>query len=145
MIYDLRNPLEVQKARLRFETLINRAAVVELKEKLPKRSVSQNSYLHLILGYFASQTGNTLEWVKQRYYKHKCNSDLFLRHKEDAFLGKVSFLRSSSELTKDEMTLSIERFRNWAASEGEIYIPEPTNIAEVTAMTIEVEKYKEYI
>ncbi len=145
MIYTLSNPLDVQNARTRLELLIKRGCIIELTEKKAKRSLNQNSYLHLILGFFASQTGNTLEWVKQQYYKKLCNPDLFIGQRQDKFLGTVRFVRSSADLRTDEMNLSIERFRNWSAREAGIYIPEPTNEAEIAAMQIEVERYKTYL
>ncbi len=145
MLYDTKNPLDVQNAKTRLELLIKRGCVIELTEKKPKRSLNQNAYLHLLLGYFASQTGNTLEWVKQQYYKRLCNPDLFVGEKTDRFLGNMKYIRSSADLRTDEMNLSIERFRNWSASEAGIYLPEPTNEAEIAAMQVEVERYKTYL
>lgn len=145
MIYNLANPLDAQNAKTRLELLTKRQCIIELTEKKAKRSLNQNAYLHLILGFFASQTGNTLEWVKQQYYKKLCNPDLFIGEKDDKFLGRIKYVRSSADLRTDEMNLSIERFRNWSAMEAGIYIPEPTNEAEIEAMQIEVERYKTYL
>ena len=145
MTYQLSNPLDVQNAKTRLELLIKRGCIIELTEKKQKRSLNQNAYLHLLLGYFASQTGNTLEWVKQQYYKKLCNPDLFIGEREDMFLGRVKYVRSSADLRTDEMNLSIERFRNWSASEAGIYLPDPTNDAEIAALQVEVERYKTYL
>lgn len=145
MIYNLSNILDVQNAKTRLQHLISRGCIIELTEKKQKRSLNQNSYLHLLLGFFASQTGNTLEWVKQQYYKKLCNPDLFIGEKVDQFLGRVKYVRSSADLNTEEMNLSIERFRNWSAMEAGIYLPEPTNEAEIAAMQIEVERYKTYL
>lgn len=145
MIYNFKSPLDIQNARARLEMLIKKECVAELTEKKAKRTLSQNAYLHLLLGYFASQTGNTLEWVKQQYYKKLCNPDLFIGEKVDQFLGRVKYVRSSADLNTEEMNLSIERFRNWSAMEAGIYLPEPTNEAEIAAMQIEVERYKTYL
>ena len=145
MIYNLSNPLDVQNAKTRLELLIKRGCIVELTEKKQKRTLNQNAYLHLLLGYFASQTGNTLEWVKQQYYKKLCNPDLFIGEREDLFLGRVKYVRSSADLRTDEMNLSIERFRNWSAAEAGIYLPEATSEAEIAALQVEVERYKTYL
>lgn len=145
MTYNLTNPLDVQNAKTRLDFLVKRGCIIELTEKKQKRTLSQNAYLHLLLGYFASQTGNTLEWVKQQYYKKLCNPDIFIGEREDRFLGRVKYVRSSADLRTDEMNLSIERFRNWAASEAGIYLPDPTSEAEIAAMQIEVERYKTYL
>ena len=145
MVYNLSNPLDVQNAKTRLELLIKRGRIIELTEKKQKRSLNQNAYLHLLLGYFASQTGNTLEWVKQQYYKKLCNPDLFIGEREDLFLGRVKYVRSSADLRTDEMNLSIERFRNWSAAEAGIYLPEATSEAEIAALQVEVERYKTYL
>lgn len=145
MVYNLSNPLDVQNAKTRLELLIKRGCIVELTEKKQKRTLNQNAYLHLLLGYFASQTGNTLEWVKQQYYKKLCNPDLFIGEREDLFLGRVKYVRSSADLRTDEMNLSIERFRNWSAAEAGIYLPEATSEAEIAALQVEVERYKTYL
>ena len=145
MVYNLSNQLDVQNAKTRLELLIKRGCIVELTEKKQKRTLNQNAYLHLLLGYFASQTGNTLEWVKQQYYKKLCNPDLFIGEREDLFLGRVKYVRSSADLRTDEMNLSIERFRNWSAAEAGIYLPEAKSEAEIAALQVEVERYKTYL
>lgn len=145
MVYNLSSPLDAQNAKTRLELLIKRGCIVELTEKKQKRSLNQNAYLHLLLGYFASQTGNTLEWVKQQYYKKLCNPDIFIGEREDLFLGRVKYVRSSADLRTDEMNLSIERFRNWSAAEAGIYLPEATSEAEIAALQVEVERYKTYL
>lgn len=146
MLYNLSNELDAQNARTRLDFLTKKGCVVELTEKKPKRSLSQNSYLHLLLGYFASQTGNTIEWVKQQYYKRVCNPDIFIAEKYDKTLKQnIKYVRSSADLTTDEMTLSIERFRNWSAAEAGIYLPEAVSQAEIAALQVEVERYKTYL
>lgn len=145
MIYNLSNPLDAQNAKTRLEMLIKRGSVVVLTEKKAKRSLPQSAYLHLLLGYFASQTGNTLEWVKQQYYKRCCNPDIFICERDDKFLGRVKYVRSSADLNTEEMAISIERFRNWSSAEAGIYLPEATNAAHIAALQIEVEKYKTYL
>lgn len=145
MIYNLSSQLDVLNARTRLEFLIKRGCIVELTEKKQKRTINQNAYLHLLLGYFASQTGNTLEWVKLQYYKKLCNPDLFIGERDDQFLGRVRYIRSSSDLRTDEMNLSIERFRNWSAAEAGIYLPDATSEGELAALQVEVERYKTYL
>ena len=145
MTYDLRNPFDKQSARTYLESLIQREAKVNITERRPRRTIPQNSYLHLIIGYFASQTGDTLDWVKQRYFKYLCNPDLFVKEREDKYLGHVTFLRSSADLTTEEMSVAIDRFRNWASSEAGIYLPEACKAEELEALAMEVEKYKVYL
>lgn len=144
MLYDLRKPLDAQQARTRLEQLTGQGRIVELTEK-KKRSLPQNAYLHLLLGYFACQTGNTLDWVKRAYYKLLCNRELFVVQRDDPYMGRVEYVRSSSSLTTAEMTLSIERFRNWSASAAGIYLPEPEDREMLQEMELEVGRYKYYL
>lgn len=145
MIYDTSNPLDKANFLLRAKKLAESGKVIELTEKKPRRSLPQNKYLHVILAYFGTQTGNTLEWVKQQYYKKLVNPDLFIREKEDKYLGRIKVLRSSADLDTAEMSLSIERFRNWAAQEAGIYIPSADEAILIQQMEIEIERNKEFL
>jgi hypothetical protein len=145
MIYNTSNPLDKANFLLRANKLAESGKIVELTEKKPRRSLPQNKYLHVILAYFGTQTGNTLEWVKQQYYKKLVNPDLFIREKEDKYLGKIKVLRSSADLDTSEFSLSIERFRNWAAQEAGIYIPSADEAILIQQMEIEIERNKEFL
>lgn len=145
MIYNTSNPLDKANFLLRAKKLAESGVIVDLIEKKPRRSLPQNKYLHVILAYFGTQTGNTLEWVKQQYYKKLVNPDLFIREKEDKYLGKIKVLRSSADLDTSEFSLSIERFRNWAAQEAGIYIPSADEAILIQQMEIEIERSKEFL
>lgn len=125
MIYDLRNPYDREKFKRRVNAMYQRQNVVELSEHKPRRTTPQNAYLHLLLGMFAMETGNTLEFVKQMYFKRLVNPDLFVERRYDKYLGEIEVLRSSRDLDTGEMTTAIERFRNWAVAEGEVQLPAP--------------------
>ena len=144
-LYDTSNPLDKANFLLRAKKLAESGKIVELTEKNPRRSLPQNKYLHVILAYFGTQTGNTLEWVKQQYYKKLVNPDLFIREKEDKYLGKMKVLRSSADLDTSEFSLSIEKFRNWAAQEAGIYIPSADEAILIQQMEIEIERNKEFL
>lgn len=145
MIYNLSSPLDKANFLLRAKKLAESGVIVDLTEKKPRRSLPQNKYLHVILAYFGAQTGNTLEWVKQQYYKKLVNPDLFIREKEDKYLGRIKILRSSADLDTSEFSLSIERFRNWAAQEAGIYIPSADEAILIQQMEIEIERNKEFL
>lgn len=144
-LFDLSNPLDKANFLLRAKKLAESGKIVELTEKKPKRSLPANRYLHVILAYFGTQTGNTLEWVKQQYYKKLVNPDLFIREKEDRYLGRIKVLRSSADLDTAEMSLSVDRFRNWAAQEAGIYIPSADEAILIQQMEIEIERSKEFL
>lgn len=145
MIYNTSNPLDKANFLLRAKKLAESGKVIELTEKKPRRSLPQNKYLHVILAYFGTQTGNTLEWVKQQYYKKLVNPDLFIREKEDKYLGRIKVLRSSADLDTAEMSLSIDRFRNWSAQEAGVYIPAADEAILIQQMEIEIERSKEFL
>lgn len=144
-LFNLSNPLDNANFLLRAKKLAESGKIVELTEKKPRRSLPQNKYLHVILAYFGTQTGDTTEWVKQQYYKKLVNPDLFIREKEDKYLGRIKVLRSSADLDTSEFSLSIERFRNWAAQEVGIYIPSADEAILIQQMEIEIERNKEFL
>lgn len=144
MLYDLRNPLDRERFKRRCNTLYEKQGMVELSEK-SKRTTQQNRYLHLIIGYLAIETANTLDYVKEVFYKRASNKELYAREKEDGILGKVEYLRSSAELTKEEMTLSIERFRNWSSEVAGVYLPSANEQEFLASIEYEMSRYKQWI
>lgn len=145
MLYDLSNPLQAEQFKSRSALLVKNGKIVELIEKKPKRSLQSNKYLHVILGYFACETGNTLEWVKQQYYKKLVNPSIFIREKDDKYLGRIKILRSSADLDSAEFALTIDRFRNWASAQCGIYLPSPDEDRLIQLMEIEIERNKEFV
>ena len=146
MLYNLSNPLQREQFKARSAMLLEKSnGIVELTEKKPRRSNQQNAYLHVILGYFAMETGNTLEWVKQQYFKKLLNEDIFIREQEDKWLGRMKVLRSSADLDSAEMTTAIDRFRNWSSSEAGIYLPSANEEDMLSLMEIEISRYKQYL
>lgn len=125
MIYDLNTDIDRARFERRVVALQEKRVLVELTEKKPRRTHPQNSYLHLLLGEFAMQTGNNLQWVKVEYFKRHCNAELFVRKRTDKLTGKeIEVLRSSSDLDTGEMTTAIDRFKHWAAVECGIDLPD---------------------
>lgn len=125
MIYDLNTDIDRARFERRVVALQEKRVLVELSEKKPRRTTPQNAYLHLLIGEFAMQTGNTLEWVKQEYFKRHCNAELFVRRRTDDLTHKeVEVLRSSRDLDTGEMTTAIDRFKQWAAAECGIELPD---------------------
>lgn len=144
MLYDLTNPLDRDRFKRRCNALFIKQGMVLLEEKT-HRSSQQNRYLHLLLGYLAMETGNTLDYVKEVFYKRTANKELFLREKEDEILGKVEYLRSSADLSKEEMTLSIDRFRDWSSQTAGIYLPTANEQEFLASIEYEMSRYKQWI
>lgn len=146
MLYDLQNELQAQNFKARCNVLYSKKCIVELTEKKEQRTLKQNSYLHAALGFFGLQFGYTIEEVKRWYFKDMCNPEMFVRFKKDIITGEQRKIhRSTSDLTTEEMTIAIERFRNWAADKAGVYIPSPEEHRLVMQMEIEVMKGKMYL
>jgi len=147
MKYDLSNPMHRKTLRVKVARILEKpSGIVELRECKQLRSIRQNSYLHLLISYFALQVGERAEDVKREYYKLEANRETFLRSAVSRVTGqRVERLRSSAELTSHEMTLTIDRFRNWSAAVAGIYLPSPTDFAAIEQMQIEVERAKEWM
>lgn len=145
MVYDTSNPLDNANFLLRAKKLAESGKIVELTEKKPRRTLSQNSYLHVTIAYFASQYGCTTEWAKQRYFKQLVNPELFVREKDDEFLGRVKYLRSSADLDVSEMSLAIDRWRNWCSMEASIYIPSADEAILIQQMEVEINRNKAFL
>lgn len=145
MTFDLSRELDRRQFEERCSFLIRQGMFVELTEKRGKRTLKQNSYLHLILSYFAFQYGERMETIKQEFFKRKVNPDIFLQEKEREGIGRYYTLRSSADLNTKEMTTAIDRFRDWSAKEAGIYLPSPEEDALIGAMEREVEENKRWI
>ena len=119
--------------------------LVEVKKKHRQRSSSQNAYLHVCLGYYASEFGYSIDEVKQDIFKRKLNKDIFEVERVNKRGQKVVRLRSSRDLDTDEMTRAIERFRNWSSAVAGLYIPSPNETDALFAAQQQIDKYLEYL
>lgn len=143
MLYDLSSEYQRQSFESRVSNLLERGVVVDLCEKT-LRSRNQNSYLHLLIGVVAMETGNTLEYCKEWYFKRLCNEDLFVTTKMDKYAGEVEVIRSTADLTKEEMSMAIDRFKRWGGENG-IYMPNPGDESLLKEIAIEMGRMKSYI
>ena len=145
MMYNTNNPLEVQNLRLKIEKLIEKHSMVEVVEKKAK-TLQQLKYLHTILAYFGLQTGNTIDEVKTCYFKSIVNKDLFVRKKHDYILGTDrEYLISTANLTKEELSEAIERFRNWSSNVAGIYIPSSEEYIALLHIEHDIHNSKQYL
>ena len=144
MIYDLSNALHLESFKLRCNALVKKRVIVELTERKPRRTSQQNRYLYVIIGLLASELGETTEYVKEQYFKRLCNPEIFIRTKEDQFRGSIEVVRSTSDLDTVEMSTAIDRFRNWAATEG-YYLPSPEDDAMLAMAEREIIRNNTYL
>lgn len=143
MIYNPSNPLHKKQAIERINYFLTSGKRFELKAKNDRRSISQNSYLHLILTWFGIETGYTTEEVKQEIFKKHVNSSLFYEGQKEKIHGIITeHWRSTANLDTAEMTLAIDRFRNFSSIELGIYLPEPKELALIQELENEISKHK---
>lgn len=142
--YYTANPLEKEQFLLRARKLADKGKVVILGEKRPQRTLKQNSYLWLILNYWATQTGYTVDDAEAIY--KEINKDIYYIEKE-AYGKAYVYVRHTYELDTEEMTKTIEKFRNWSAMNEAfpVYIPSPNEHNLIQYMEVEVEKMRDYL
>lgn len=110
MKFNLSIQTEVVRAQEYLKLLIEKKSIAEVKKISPRRSLNQNSYLHLLLNAFGLHFGYNLEEAKLIY--KELNKDVYAYDKK----GRT-FYRSSADLTKEEMTKTIDRFREASAAQ----------------------------
>lgn len=143
MKLNLSDQMDIQRFTRRCSILIEQGAFVELRELKPKTR-NQNNYLHLLLGVVAIDTGNTIEYVKQWYFKQLVNPSLFVRKSQDKYVGEVDFYRSTADLSKEEMSEAIDRFKRWGNENG-FYMPEPGDESLLRSIEIEMGRLQNYL
>lgn len=144
VLYDTSNPLDKANFMLRAKKLAESGKIVELAEKKPRRTLSQNNFLWLCLSYWGCQTGYTKEEAETIY--KNVNRELYYTHKVIAGV-EIEYIRHTYELDTAEMTASIEKWRNWSAMNDAcpVYIPSPEDYQLIQQMEVEISKNNEFI
>lgn len=151
MIFNLKNEKdrrdykEYCNALYKYAIEQDKTIIVEVKKKHRPRSLAQNSYLHVCLSYFASEFGYDLEYVKYNIFKQIVNREIFAKQRENKRGQIATYWRSTSDLDTNELTIAIEKFRNYSSMVAGLYIPEPNeNDAIIEAMK-QVALYEKYL
>lgn len=139
MVYNMLNPIELEKFKERVSTMITKANklhddwhnekffVVELKERQPSRTVQQNAYLWVTITYVALEEGYPKDYIEQAF--KEVNKDVFLRERENKMGKKYQYWRHIPDLDKEEMSECIDRWLHHCAMERGLYIPSPQDHA----------------
>ena len=90
------------------------------------------------------ETGNTLEDVKREYFKDLVNPDIFRYYRTDNRGNTIRVYRSSADVSKEEMSMAIDRFKRWGAENG-IYMPNPGDESLLREIAIEMGRNKAYL
>lgn len=137
MKFNTRNVGEKQQAVDYLHMLLAKDSLVEVKKLSPRRSLSQNNYLYLLLGAFGTHFGYSLEEAKFIY--KEINADIYCYKKKNR-----TFWRSSAELTKEEMAQSIDKFMKKSA-EADCQLPLATDEGWLREIENEMERSKFYL
>ncbi len=146
MKFNLNNPVDKEKFKIRCNKLFEDGEYVELRKINQNRSIPQNSYLHLLLGLFALEYGDTIEYVKEEIFKKQVNKEIFRGEFPNRKTGEIRIgWRSTVALDTGEMTLAIDRFRDWSVKEAGIYLPTANERDFLKEAEIQMERAKQYI
>ena len=117
MKLDLAKEFDRTKFATYARKLVADGAKCELKKVKAKRTINQNSYLHVCIACFCDETGYTIQEAKI-LLKRQFGS--FMVYKKDGNF----FLLSTAELDTAQMTEFIEWIRNVACFENlGVYVP----------------------
>ncbi|TDO66945.1 hypothetical protein EV143_1362 [Flavobacterium chryseum] len=146
MLYNPEKPIDVQRAVENFKYFVKHNKVFELSAKKVPKTYPQLKYAHLIMSWFAWEYGEKLEYIKLEYFKKLVNPSIF----EYEFVNRKTAecrieYKSLSDLTKDELTLAIDRFRDYASKEAGIYLPEPKDSIYLRDIEIQIKNNEQYL
>jgi hypothetical protein len=146
MIYNPTNEIDAQRSVEKLKYFIKKKKVFELKQKQVSKTYPQLKYVHLIMGWFALEYGETLEYIKLEYFKKLVNPTIFEYEYINRKTGEIRIeYKSLADVTKDELTLAINRFRDYSSKEAGIYLPEPNDLAIMQQIEIELTNNKQYL
>ena len=112
-----------------FSKLLKDGSKIELKKIAKKRTLNQNSYVHVLFQLWGNHFGYSIEEAKQvvkvelGYTYEKGDGNVGFN--PDCYV----FLRKTSDMNTKELTEFIDKFRNWSASEG-FYLPSSDEIGQ---------------
>lgn len=116
MKYNLERSYDVQRANEYLSKLIKDKVCVELKKVVRKRTNLQNAYLHVLFSLWGNNFGLFLNEAKQ-YIKEQLGYTYEKKgHK---------FLVETSKMDAAELTIFIDKFRDWSSITCSYYLPSP--------------------
>ena len=143
MKLNLSLPLDAERFVTRCNSLLEKGAYVELIDK-SGRTRAQNSYDHLLIGIVAMELGESIPYVKEMYFKRLVNPDIFVYRRHDPFMGEIEDTYSTREISKEQTSIAIDRFKRWGAENG-IYMPNPGDESLLQEIAIEMGRQQAYL
>lgn len=145
MRFNLGNEYDLARFKAVAKKYIEQGVWVELKKPSEIRTNQQNKYLHLLIGFFALEYGCGFDEAKIDFFKRTANKQIFERELVNKKGCKVKYLRSTADLTTEEMALAITRFRDWSSAIAGIYLPSADEKSFLMHIQAEMERNKEYV
>ena len=143
--YDGTNPVDIQKAKKRVESLIKNRKFFEIRE-ITDKSLSQNNYFHLIVSYFAALCGYSMYHAKQVIVKEQICPDIFMQERFSETTGEAySHKRSFADLTKEEASTCIETFISYVWEHMDVHLPRPEDLIYLREAQKEVDRCKTFL
>jgi len=137
MIYDLDNERDQEKFKFRVNALYKNGGKVELTRPSKRKTISQNSYVHVLFDLYAVDNGYTSKESKE-LVKDYCP---FLKYQKNG----EEFTRGISELDKEDISKFIDWFRDWSGKQG-CYLPEANEYGDnYNHFDNEVDKHRQYL
>lgn len=146
MLYNPKNQVDIQRAIEKIKYFIAKGYVFELRKKQEPKSLNQNKYFHLIVSWFALEYGETARYVKDEIVKKIVCREVFLTEYANHKTGEIrEEYRSFSELTKEETSLVINKFRDYSSKEAGIYLPEPKDLVFLEEIEIQIKNNSQFL
>lgn len=146
MIYNPENQNDIERVLEKIKFFITTKQMFELKAKRVTKTYPQLKYAHLIMGWFAWQYGETIAYIKLEFFKKIANPDIFEYEYINRKTGEIRIeYKSLADISKEEMTLAINRFRDYSSKEAGIYLPEPNDLVLMRQVELEIENNKQYL
>ncbi len=124
MKYNLKKEIDQQNARTYLDKLIETESKCELKKMHPRRSIPQNSFLHKLItiwgnefGYFVNEAKDEIKRELGYTYKKEVVSPV------TGLVVAREFFKETSKMDSKELSIFIEKFRDWSSATCGLYLP----------------------
>lgn len=146
MIYNPKKEADITRAIEKIKYFIQKGQPFELKRMQEKKSLRQNNYFHLILGWFAFEYGEPAQYVKQEIIKKIICPEVFRTEFTNKVTGEVRIdWRSFANISKDETTYVINKFRDYSSKQAGIYLPIPEEKDFLKEIEIQLKNNQQYL
>ena len=114
MRYDAQKTYDIEKSKEYLNKLIKDKVCYELKKIVKKRSTIQNAYLHVLISIWGNHHGLLLEEAKK-----VIKEEIGYTYEKK---GRT-FLMLTRNMNSKELTVFIDKFRDWSVKVCDYYLP----------------------